>query len=85
MADLIDLAIEELQKRVDAAGSRAAAAKELNISPSQLSDVLNRRRDFSRGMLEKMGFDKVVIHIKKQDKSKLVKAIEPTVVTFKHF
>jgi hypothetical protein len=83
MSDISNLAIEELHKRVDAAGSRAAAAKELNISPSQLSDVLNNRREISKGMLKKMGYERIVIYVEKQNKPKLIRAIEPTVVTFR--
>lgn len=85
MANVTDLALEELRERIKTAGSQAAAAHELGISPSQLSDVLNGRREISDGMLKKMGFDKVVIHVKKQDRPKLVRAIEPTVVTFRQF
>jgi transcriptional regulator with XRE-family HTH domain len=82
MTDELNLAFQELERRVNAAGSRSAVAEELNIAPSQLSDVLNGRREISQGMLKKLGFDKVVISVRKQDKAKLIRAIRPAVVTF---
>lgn len=83
MDEVTNLAVEELKKRVATAGSRAAAARELGIDPAQLSDVLNGRRDISKGMLEKMGFTRVIVYTRKQDKPKVVRAIEETVVTFR--
>lgn len=82
MTDVPNLALEYLRARVNSAGSQTAAAKELGIPLSQLNEVLSGRRDISKGMLEKIGFDKVEIHIRKEDRVKLVRAINPTVVTF---
>lgn len=82
MTDFPNLALEELRKRVDAAGSQTAAANQLGVSLSQLNEILNGRRDVSKSILQKIGFDKVVIHVKKQDRSKLLREIGPTLVTF---
>lgn len=51
--------LKELKKRVDKAGTLFEAAKELQISPSYLSDILNKNRPLSDNILSKLGFERV--------------------------
>ncbi len=81
MSQFPNLAVEELKRRVKAAGSQIAAAEKLGIPQSQLSEILSGRRDVSDSILEKIGFTKIEIDIPVEDAERLVRAIEPTIVT----
>jgi hypothetical protein len=83
MADFPNLAIEELERRIKLAGSQKAVADDLDIPQSQLSEVLSGRRDLSERILEKIGFDKVVIHVSKQDTDRLLRSVETTITTMR--
>ena len=53
--------IQELQKRVERAGSQKQAAEELGISPQYLNDLLQERRGASDNVLEKLGLKRIVV------------------------
>jgi hypothetical protein len=57
----------ELQERV-ARANQAEVAKELGISPQYLSDVLNKRRELGKKILNAMGFDRLIVHVKRNRK-----------------
>jgi helix-turn-helix protein len=76
MTDIKSLAIEELKRLVTEKGSKKAAAEALDIHPSYLGEILNGTRDLSDNVLEKIGYEKVVVHVKEDRVPKIVRAIE---------
>lgn len=68
--------IEELQVRVEKAGSQKAAADELGIHPSYMTDLLQGKRNPGEELLEKLGFARVVVHVKVNAVDAVMKAIE---------
>lgn len=46
--------------------TRGQFAAELEISASILSDVMNGRRDPSQSMLDKLGFERQFVYVKKR-------------------
>lgn len=53
--------LDVLKRFVAAHPSQAAAASALGIKPAYLSDLLNKRRDFSERMLESLGLKQIVV------------------------
>ena len=74
MADVTDLAIEELKNRVKVS-SQKAVAEQLDITPQYLSDIMNGRRDLSDNIRFKLGFVKVSVLVKPTDVEHVVKSI----------
>lgn len=60
----IDELLNEIKRRAEAAGGQYKLAGELSITPSYLSDILNKRRDPSKSILEKLGFEAVVTYLR---------------------
>lgn len=58
-------ALRRLRAVVDDLGSQKAAAAHLNISPSYLCDVLDRRRDPHK-VLERIGLHRVVFYVEQE-------------------
>lgn len=58
MSDEPLAALKTLVKRE---GSQKHAARALGISQAYLSDILNKRRDFSERLLQLLGFRRVVV------------------------
>lgn len=57
-------AVARLRTLADQAGSQAALAKELGVTPSHVTDLLRGRRLFSERMLAKLGLRRTVIEAK---------------------
>lgn len=53
--------LDVLKRFVEAHPSQKEAASALGIKPAYLSDLLNRRRDFSDRMLESLGLKQIVV------------------------
>jgi plasmid maintenance system antidote protein VapI len=62
MASLVppSVLIEDIRIIVRHEGSQKAAAKHIGVSAQYLSDVLNRRREISAALAEKLGYTKYV-------------------------
>ena len=52
---------EILRALVREAGTQQAAAKRLRMHPSQLSDIINRRKDAPVRLLRKLGLKRVIV------------------------
>jgi hypothetical protein len=59
--------IEELESRVSKS-SQAYVANELGISPQYLNDVLRRRREVGKKILDALGLERVVGYVKSRGK-----------------
>ena len=55
-------ALELIKDMVKEKGSQVAAAKELNISPAYLADILNGNRSISESVAQKLGYRRVVVY-----------------------
>ena len=78
MTEVNSQAIEELKRLVEIKGSKKAAAEALDIHPSYLGEILNGTRELSDNVLAKLGYTKVVVHVKSERVPKVVRAIEST-------
>ena len=58
--------IKKLNKMAEEAGSQAALAKQLGISPSYLSDVLNGLRNPGVSLLAPLGLEAVIEYRSRQ-------------------
>lgn len=76
MAGITSQAIEDLKQLVKEKGSKKAAAEALGIHPSYLGEILNGTRDLSESVLEKLGYEKVTIHVKTGAVPDVVSVIE---------
>lgn len=54
-------ALQELLTYCDEYESMAAAARSLGVSRQYLNDIVNNKRDLSRGLLAKLGLKRVVV------------------------
>jgi plasmid maintenance system antidote protein VapI len=57
-----DEARKILEDMVEVAGSQKAIARELEITPSYLSDILDGRRDISDKIARKLGYAKETVY-----------------------
>ncbi len=71
-----DPLIAELRKRIEKSGTQKAAAQELEISESFLTEILKGRRTASPSLLEKLGFVKITLHVKSEQADSVVRAIQ---------
>lgn len=71
-----DPAREELEKLIAKAGSQKAAADHLDISTSLINDIVLGKRNISRTVLNKLGCERVIVHVKTDKLPRLMKAIE---------
>lgn len=76
---LPDPVIDELRRKIKASGSQKAAADELEISPSLITEILQGRRTASPSLLEKLGLVKIVVHVKSEKASDVFRAIETVI------
>jgi hypothetical protein len=76
MAKITSPAIEDLERLVIEKGSKKAAAESLGIHPSYLGEILNGTRDLSESVLEKLGYEKVTVHVKTDAVASALAAIE---------
>ena len=60
--------LTHLRCLADEAGTQQELAHRLGISTAHLSDVLNERRDPAEKLLSAVGFEKVVLYRKSEDK-----------------
>lgn len=51
-----------LASRVHKAGSQAALAAELGVSPAYIHDVLKGKREPGKGILEPLGLERIVTY-----------------------
>ena len=58
---------KELRRRLNAAGSQTALAKELGVSLPYLNDVLRGRREPGESILRPLGARRVVTYRKRED------------------
>jgi DNA-binding transcriptional regulator YdaS (Cro superfamily) len=56
--------IDTVKKAVEKAGSQAAYAGNVGVSPAYLSDIINRRRTLSGEFLAKLGLERVTSYRK---------------------
>ena len=71
-----DPAREDLEKLIADEGSQRAAADKLGTSPSVINDSVLGRRNMSRSVLSKLGYERVIVHVKTDKLPRLMKAIE---------
>lgn len=76
MTEPVSPAIEDLKELVKEKGSRKAAAKELDISAAYVGELINGTRPLTDTVLEKLGYQKVVVHVKTHAVDRMLKAIE---------
>lgn len=55
--------LDVLREAVRVTGSQKAAASHLKVSPQYLSDVLRGRREISRELARKLGYQRIVIYM----------------------
>lgn len=79
MDDIKDPAREELEGLIAKEGSQRAAADKLGTSPSVINDIVLGRRNISRSVLSKLGYERVTIHVKTDKLPRLMKAIEKVI------
>lgn len=72
----VNLALEELKKRVQQRGSQKAVAEELGIHPSYLNDILKGKTGLSDNVLAKLGYERVVVHVKSHQVPRVIREIE---------
>ncbi len=84
MVEVRNPVIEELKKRADELGSQQALADELGISAQHLGDVLKGRRGLGEDVLEQIGFEKVIVHVRTYAVPDVVKAIETAQAEAEH-
>lgn len=71
--------ITEINRLIEKHGTQSAVASELHISPSLLTEILKGRRGISDGLLDKLGFVKIVIHVKPDQRKSVEQAIAKAV------
>lgn len=76
MTELTSPAIDELKKMVEKKGSKKAAAEALGIHPSYVGELISGTRPLTDNVLEKLGYEKVVVHVQAHAVPAVVKAIE---------
>jgi len=76
MIKISDPVKDYLKRRANELGSQKAVAEEIGISPSHLSDVLSNKRNLGEDVLEQLGFEKVIVHVKSSNVPEVVRAIE---------
>lgn len=59
-------AIKIISAMVRAKGSQVKAAKELDISPAYLGDIIGGRRMISDSVARKLGYKRVVLYVKEE-------------------
>ena len=79
MDDIKDPAREELEGLIAKEGSQRAAADKLGTSPAVINDIVLGRRNISRFVLSKLGYERVTIHVKTDKLPRLMKAIEKVI------
>jgi transcriptional regulator with XRE-family HTH domain len=58
--------IAVIRRAAQEAGSQKALAERLGLSESHVSDVLNGRKDPAEGILEPLGYERVVTYRRKR-------------------
>jgi len=76
MTEVNSLVIEDLKKLIKTKGSSQAAAEHLGFSPSYLSEIMKGRRALSDNFLERLGYVRLIVHVKTADVPAIVQAIE---------
>ncbi len=77
MVDVPNLAIEELKRRVKEKGNKQKpVARDLDISTTYLSDILNGNRHLSENVLAKLGFTEIRVPVRNEEVPQVVRAIE---------
>ena len=66
---------DELIRRVILRGTQVAVAKELNVSPSHINDILKGKRNISPAILAKLGYVRIVLDVKADRAAKVWAAI----------
>lgn len=84
MVEVKNPVIGYLKNRVKELGSQAAVAEELDISAQHLGDVLAGNRNLGEKVLERLGFEKVVVHVKLHAVPDVVRAIEMAQLEAEH-
>ena len=67
MVDVNSLVIDELKEQIRARGSQKAFADEIDLSPAYINDIIKGRRDLSDNVIEKLGFERITVFVKKND------------------
>jgi predicted transcriptional regulator len=75
MTEIVSPAIDDLKKMVEEKGSKKAAAEALGIHPSYVGELINGTRPLTDTVLEKLGYEKVVVHVKADSLPSVLKAI----------
>ncbi len=73
---LTDVFITELGERIKTLGTQEAVAKELEISPSLVTEFLKGRRIPSPAVLKKLGFTRISFHIRTERVKPVVRLIK---------
>lgn len=62
--------IEELTKQISVAGSQKAWAQRNGFSPAFINDILQGRREFTSRLAESLGYERRIIFVLRQSKSR---------------
>ena len=84
MIDIQSPVIDHLKQLAKEKGSQKAAADSIGITPTHFSDVVNGKRNLSEGILEKIGFTKVIVHVKTPAVPDVVDAIKSAQAEHEH-
>lgn len=71
----------ELNRLISERGSQKSCAEMLGISPAYLSDILSGKRNVSSRILEKLGYVKIIVHVKNDNALSVIQAIENAAAT----
>lgn len=72
----MDPAKQAIRELIDEKGTQAAAAEALGISPSFINDILHGKRNISKPVLTKLGFERVTVHVRSERVPHVMRAIE---------
>lgn len=76
MTKLQDAALEQLKLRIERAGSQKAAADELGVSPSDITNALKGYRPMTESMLNALGFRTVSVAVPVEQAEQMIKELQ---------
>ena len=71
--------LDEIQKMIEAEGSQVRVARALKMSPSYLSEIISGDRGLSDPVLRKLGFERITVYTRIEDRRRMEKDIRTNV------
>lgn len=78
MVDISNPVITALRERVSDKGSQKDVANEIGVSTTHLSDVLSGNRNLGGKILDRLGFVKITLHVKKEHVGRVLRVLDAT-------